>query len=128
MFSEAGDRPFTNKFRVIRVGRFNSEIAGGEAGIFKELQSFVVGVGFCRIEKQHAKRVARGTVIAQKTFQTRFLHARLLVNGSDVPDGEARCFAHACVISLRPARNRIDERGSGWAKIKKRDGGAVRRF
>src|SRR5260370_29094669 len=104
------------------------ECAAGEAGVFLQLESFVVRVGAHGIKQKQAKGVAGPAVVTQEAFETGFLDTRLFVNGGD---GGGRVFgdvAKTRVISFGAAQNGIDERGGGGTKVQGRNRCAIGGF
>src|SRR6267142_4202400 len=98
-------------------GRSDGKFSAGEVGVFHQLQRFVIGLGAFGIKNQDAKRVARPTIVLQKTVEVRFLDASLFVNRGDGSRCGVGSFAQASVIGLRAALHGVDERGRAGAKI-----------
>ena len=119
----------TEKLGVVRRRVLHGKGAAGKAGIFVQLEGFIVRVRAGRIENQNAESVARPAVVAQEAFQAGFLDAGLFMNGRDrggggFPGG----FAQARVVGLGTPQNRVDESGGRRTEIERGDGGPVARL
>src|SRR5260370_36266268 len=89
-----------------------------------QVKHFVISVGARGVEEQDSERVARPAVVAEKTFETRLLGARLFVDGSDA-DGRLRRITQPRVIGLGTPRDGIDKRRGGGTKIEGRERAAI---
>src|SRR5258708_4716681 len=104
------------------------ECAAGKAGVFLQLENFVVRVRARGIKQKQTKGVAGPAVVTQEAFEAGFLDTRLFVNGGD---GGGRVFgdvAKTRVISFGAAQNGIDERGGGGTKVQRRNRCAIGGF
>src|SRR5260370_2225342 len=96
------------------------ECAAGEAGVFLQLENFVVRVGARGIKQKQAKGVAGPAVVTQEAFETRFLDTRLFVNGGDGGGRGFRDVAKTRVLSCGAAQNGSGKRGGGGTKVQGR--------
>ena len=120
------ERVCAEKLRFVGSGILHSEYPAGKAGVFLQLESFVVGMRARRIEKQDAESVARPAIVTEKTLEAGLLDASLFVDRSDrVGGGLSGGFAQGGVIGLRPAQDGIHHRRGSRAEIERRDGPAV---
>src|SRR5260370_39318401 len=92
-----------------------------------QVKHLVIGVSARGSEEEAEERVARPAVVAEKTFETRLLGARLFVDGSDA-DGRLRRITEPRVIGLGTPRDGIDERRGGGTKIEGRERAAIDRL